>query len=183
MRGCMGVVVWPYMGRRGSNRARTVFPRRALPSQDALFFAWCMAVVLADATLYIALETVLGFLNPTPTAAIAGRAALPARRIVPSPAADLASAGLAIGRETAMGGYAPVGRRRSWDHMRLLVVVVVAGLGRAAAAPSLTCEEFTQAACEGPPEFSFDLATDTCYSKAEVRTLTDPRVPPHIIKP
>jgi len=49
------------------------------------------------------------------------------------------------------------------------VVVVVAGLGRAAAAPSLTCEEFTQAACEGPPEFSFDLATDTCYSKAEVQ--------------
>jgi hypothetical protein len=65
-------------------------------------------------------------------------------------------------------GYEPVRRRQSWGDMRLLLVVTVAGLGCAAAAPSLTCEQFTRSACEGPSEFRFHLATDVCYSKAEV---------------
>lgn len=69
-----------------------------------------------------------------------------------------------------MGSCGPVGRRRRWGHMRLLLLLLtVAGLGCCAAAPSLTCEQFTRSACEGAPELGFKLAIDACYSKAEVR--------------
>ena len=67
------------------------------------------------------------------------------------------------------------GRCRVWS----LVLCVAACASRAAAAPSVACHEYAQAACAGEAVHSFVLETGACYSNEEVRRARPSTSPTH----